>query len=425
VTPEDTSPAGLQAGKQSQRYTYSVSERLLRISDGSSANNGQGAEIARYAYDPFGRRIKKTVSQTPSGQGSTGTTLYFYADEGLIAEVDGSPTTNGGNITTTYGWMPNNTWGTAPQWKRDHAEQSGATDVQGSANTNGITHYVHVDHLGTSQRLTNAQGETTWRMVSEAFGKTFVDTALAPATTGSTTNNLRFPGQYEDQETATHYNYMRTYLPMVGRYGETDPIGLAAGVNTFVYVVNRPLNAFDPKGLLQWNVLPTQVSGGYVPGQSYEFAPGLVGRSDQPNAGGTVISSWTITPACEYDCQVNKWRLQEFNVNIAFTIFLLDQDRYKCPALRSYVINAEMEHLDDFNRWAKTDGYALASQLESSLRSRTYFDQGNCVTVSRRALMAAMRTSFEVAYDSSRSHYDGEGGKHKRNWGPSNPYPCK
>jgi YD repeat-containing protein len=88
VTPEGTSPAGLQAGKQSQRYTYSVSERLLRISDGSTNNNGQGNEIARYAYDPFGRRIAKTVSQNASGQGSTGTTLYFYADEGLIAEVE-------------------------------------------------------------------------------------------------------------------------------------------------------------------------------------------------------------------------------------------------------------------------------------------------------------------------------------------------
>jgi RHS repeat-associated protein len=244
-----------------------VSERLLRISDGSgvanntntanTANNEQGNEIARYAYDPFGRRIKKTVSQNPSGQGSTGTTLYFYADEGLIAEVDGN--SSGGNITTTYGWMPNNTWGTAPQWKRDHAGQSGATDVQGSANTNGITHYVHVDHLGTSQRLTNTQGETTWRAVSEAFGKTFIDTTLAPATTGTTTNNLRFPGQYEDSETGTHYNYMRTYLPMVGRYGETDPIGLGGGLNTYSYVGGNPVSYIDPTG--EFLAVPILVGG--------------------------------------------------------------------------------------------------------------------------------------------------------------------
>ena len=265
VTPEDTSPAGLQAGKQSQRYTYSVSERLLRISDGSgvanntntanTANNEQGNEIARYAYDPFGRRIKKTVSQNPTGQGSTGTTLYFYADEGLIAEVDGNAgSTTLGNITTTYGWVPasanTGTWGTAPQWKRDHAGQSGATNPQGDASTNGVEHYYHVDHLGTSQRLTNAQGETTWRMVSEAFGKTFVDTTLAPTTTGTTTNNLRFPGQYEDVETGTYYNFMRTYLPMVGRYGESDPIGLSGGINTFSYVEGNPLSMIDPEGLV-------------------------------------------------------------------------------------------------------------------------------------------------------------------------------
>jgi RHS repeat-associated protein len=144
--------------------------------------------------------------------------------------------------------MPNNTWGTAPQWKRDHAGQSGATDVQGSANTNGITHYVHVDHLGTSQRLTNAQGETTWRAVSEAFGKTFIDTTLAPATTGTTTNNLRFPGQYEDQETGTHYNWNRDYLPYAGRYAQSDPIGLDGGVNRFTYANNTPLAAVDQFG---------------------------------------------------------------------------------------------------------------------------------------------------------------------------------
>jgi RHS repeat-associated protein len=89
-------------------------------------------------------------------------------------------------------------------------------------------------------------------MVSEAFGKTFVDTTLAPTTTGTTTNNLRFPGQYEDVETGTYYNYMRTYLPMVGRYGESDPVGLYGGVNTYAYVDANPVGYIDPLGLWAW-----------------------------------------------------------------------------------------------------------------------------------------------------------------------------
>jgi RHS repeat-associated protein len=150
------------------------------------------------------------------------------------------------------------TWGTAPQWKRDHAGQSGATNPQGDASTNGVEHYYHVDHLGTSQRLTNAQGETTWRMVSEAFGKTFVDTTLAPTITSTTTNNFRFPGQYEDQETGTYYNYFRDYEPSTGRYVQSDPIGLAGGINTYGYVEGSPLSKIDPLGL--WAV----EFGGYL-----------------------------------------------------------------------------------------------------------------------------------------------------------------
>jgi hypothetical protein len=46
-----------------------------------------------------------------------------------------------------------------------------------------------------------------------------------------------------------HYNYYRDYDPQVGRYVESDPIGLIAGVNTYVYALNNSMSSTDPTGL--------------------------------------------------------------------------------------------------------------------------------------------------------------------------------
>ena len=166
---------------------------------------------------------------------------YLYGDEGPLAEADTS-----GNITTTYGWIPNGIWGTAPQWKAD-------VTMGNAGNSSPATltyHYFHNDPLGSSQRLTNDQGVLTWSARMEAFGKTSTidsiitnlvngqsQTVLMPTTT---VNNLTFPGQVEDQETGTFYNYMRDYDPATGRYIESDPIGLKGGINTYSHVGGKP-----------------------------------------------------------------------------------------------------------------------------------------------------------------------------------------
>ncbi len=61
--------------------------------------------------------------------------------------------------------------------------------------------------------------------------------------------NLGFPGQYYDDETKTWNNGFRDYRADLGRYVESDPIGLMGGSNTYVYVKADPLLHADPSGL--------------------------------------------------------------------------------------------------------------------------------------------------------------------------------
>ena len=104
---------------------------------------------------------------------------------------------------------------------------------------------IHNDHLGTPQKMTDASGTVVWSADYKPFGE-------ATITVSTITNNLRFPGQYYDAETGIHYNYKRDYNPMIGRYFESDPIGLEGGMNTYVYVANNPLSNDDPYGLDYW-----------------------------------------------------------------------------------------------------------------------------------------------------------------------------
>ncbi|MDY1550158.1 RHS repeat-associated core domain-containing protein [Luteibacter sahnii] len=71
----------------------------------------------------------------------------------------------------------------------------------------------------------------------------------APTSTGGYLLNLRFAGQYGDRESGLIYNIHRYYDSATGRYTQSDPMGLAAGITTYSYVGGMPLTQIDPDGL--------------------------------------------------------------------------------------------------------------------------------------------------------------------------------
>ena len=54
-----------------------------------------------------------------------------------------------------------------------------------------------------------------------------------------------FSAPYFDKETNLHYNYFRDYDPAIGRYIQSDPIGLRGGINTYLYVLADPLTGTE------------------------------------------------------------------------------------------------------------------------------------------------------------------------------------
>lgn len=190
------------------RYIYNTESLLERIED------SEGNTIARYYYDPLGRRLYKEVD---------GQRVYFlYTDEGLSGEYNQK-----GKAIKTYGYKPNATWTTDPLFLKIGRKY----------------YYYHNDHLGTPQKITDKKGEVAWPAVYDSFGKA----RISPGS--EIKSNLRFPGQYFDTESGLHYNYHRYYDPSMGRYLTPDPIGLSGGVNLFAYADLNPVNRIDPYGL--------------------------------------------------------------------------------------------------------------------------------------------------------------------------------
>ncbi|WP_171159799.1 RHS repeat-associated core domain-containing protein [Usitatibacter palustris] len=102
------------------------------------------------------------------------------------------------------------------------------------------------------------------------------------------TSNFGFaPMQLRLSQNAQIYNYFRDYDPRIARYVESDPIGLKAGANTFVYVRSNSLTRLDRLGLVDSDCGQNEGCCKGVPGGGTEF-------------GGTVMCCGGRKVACTY-----------------------------------------------------------------------------------------------------------------------------
>jgi RHS repeat-associated protein len=112
-----------------------------------------------------------------------------------------------------------------------------------STNTKAIV-YLHNDQVGQVQYAYNSDGQIIYERVQTPFGET-----MSEMNAYNVQIPVRFPGQYYDSETGFNQNWNRDYDSSLGRYVQSDPIGLMGGINTYGYVMQNPGMWVDLMGL--------------------------------------------------------------------------------------------------------------------------------------------------------------------------------
>jgi RHS repeat-associated protein len=209
-------------GGTSRSFTYdnagntTASAGITYVYDGRGRMKQAGSTT--YLVNGLGQRVKKGAPDT-----------YFAYDEAghLVGEYDST-----GALIQELVWL-----GDTP-----------VASIRPGNPTGYVFYYIWTDLLDTPRMITDVSNQARWTWThDEPFGNSAPNEN--PASLGAFAFNLRFPGQYYDAETGLHYNYFRDYDPRIGRYIESDPIGLAGGLNSFAYVMGNPIPVSDSEGL--------------------------------------------------------------------------------------------------------------------------------------------------------------------------------
>ncbi len=182
-------------------YTWNAEGRLTEAV--------KAGVLARFAYDPRGDRIRKTIGsktvgfysnwaeRVEEGQQST-LSQYYYAGSVMVARKEA-----------------------------------------------GETYWYHADRLGSPKLLTDDTGQVVSHFDYDAYGREI-------QREGDVEHRRGFTGHRDDAELGLVYMRARYYDPLLGRFLSPDPIvpdlENPQSLNRYAYALNNPISNVDPTG---------------------------------------------------------------------------------------------------------------------------------------------------------------------------------
>jgi len=229
--------------KGARNFSYDLTNRM-------SAFYRDGELRAEYDYDARGRRIRKRLHRANSD--GTKSVRFLYDTDGRLVSETARRSDRSAVRARDLVWLG----------PIAVAQVDRRVKADGSTRRADVL-FLQSDHLGAPRTATDESGRAVWHWYGDAFGAKAGNTPAVdrdPDGDGQKTEvSLRFPGQYHDRESGLWYNHNRDYDAKLGRYVQSDPIGLRGGINRYAYVGGDPVQWVDPNGLQRYCV---QTSGG-------------------------------------------------------------------------------------------------------------------------------------------------------------------
>jgi RHS repeat-associated protein len=185
-----------------------------------------------YAYDDGLNRVSQTVGNT--------TTIYPHKYYSITS------TTNGGTTyatTTVYVWNGDTLIATIDQ-----------PIVNGANSGSAVTRYIHPDHLGSTNVVSDESGNVADTLEYYPYGETRLNQPSYP-----TNAQRQYIAQFKDGNSLSYLN-ARYLNSQQGQFLSEDPVFLGnpsqqnlqdpQSLNSYSYAENNPLTKKDPTGLL-------------------------------------------------------------------------------------------------------------------------------------------------------------------------------